>query len=208
MGSLNRFNWIASHYDRLVKLVFGSTLLNAQLTFIDSIRDNDSILILGGGSGEFLHALLDRKPGVTICYIEASKKMLELSKSRVSKHHTIDFIHGTEDDIPDSDFNVVITNFFLDLFSASELKVVVEKINKRLTPDGKWIVTDFENSPRVHHRIVLSAMYLFFRITNSIDAKKLSDWRFALTNKELYPKEERIFRRGFVKSTLMVKPSV
>lgn len=208
MESLNTFNWIAPSYDRLVKLVFGSTLLNAQLAFIDSIQDNDSILILGGGSGEFLRALLDRKPAAAICYIEASKKMLELSKSRVSKHHKIDFIHGTEDDIPNSNFNVVITNFFLDLFPDSELKVVVEKINDRLIPGGKWIVTDFENSPRIDHRLLLSAMYLFFRLANSIRATKLPNWRLALASKELYPKEERIFRRGFVKSTLMVKPAV
>jgi tRNA (cmo5U34)-methyltransferase len=207
-SQLNTFNWIAPFYDRLASVVFGSTLFRAQLAFIDSIENGDAVLILGGGSGKFLETLIQRKPLVSVCYIEASEKMLRQAKTRAGTNHSVNFIHGTEDTIPDLKFNVVITNFFLDLFPEKELENVVDKISARLVPGGKWIVTDFEKSSRMEHRFLLWLMYSFFRASRSIRTTKLPDWRIIVGKRNLYTIEDATFKNGFVKSTLLGRKTV
>src|SRR5579872_6146211 len=113
---LNEFDGISTIYDQLSQLVFGENLVESQKTFLKKIPNQSTILILGGGTGWILVELLKAQPNCEVWYIEASQKMISLSKEKTKSDNRVHFIHGTEDQIPDVKFDVVITNFYLDLF--------------------------------------------------------------------------------------------
>lgn len=203
MRKLDRFNWIARSYDSLVRFAFGDQLYRAQLYFVNEINNNDRVLIIGGGSGKFLRDLLKMKPGIDVVYVEASSKMIGLAQKVTQSKVT--FIHGTEDDIPAQLFDVVITNFFLDLFTEDEISPVVKKISSNLRVSGKWLITDFEKTEKFSHQLVLWLMYRFFRVTGSIDAKGLAQWRPVLAAANLTLQNAKSFSDGFVSTSVFVK---
>jgi len=196
------FDSVAAFYDRMARLVFGNTLLQAQLHYLGRIPGNGNVLILGGGSGELLEQLLRIKPTGRVCYIDSSASMISLSRARVDSNVQIDFIHGTEDSIPtDQQFDVIITNFYLDLFNDASLHRVIAKCKQHLKSSGLWLASDFVKPKRLADRILLKAMYLFFRVTTSIEAEDLPHWSEAL-GKEFSERESTYFRKGFVKSSI------
>ena len=205
MNTLNRFNWIARSYDKLVNLVFGETLHHAQMHFVNEIGSSDHVLMLGGGSGKFLEQVLKVRPSITVTYVEASSEMIALAKTKTQANPHVAFIYGTQENISTQQFDIIITNFFLDLFCQDQTETLIEDLSKNLKPNGKWLITDFENTSKRSHRFLLALMYFFFRTTGSIDAKRLPDWRSAFDKQGLKLKAEKFFRGGFVNASVFTK---
>lgn len=193
------FDRLAPVYTRLSGIVFGKTLERSQNHFLNSIKTNDRILILGGGSGELLKSLLKQQPNVTIDYIDISEKMIQLARQKTQSPSNVNFIIGTEQNIPNREYTVVITNFYLDLFSDATLNTVIEKIKIKLQPDASWLVTDFVNKKWWHH-MMLGGMYLFFRITTHIEATRLPHWTRHLMNHGATEIDSKRFYGGFIES--------
>src|SRR5688500_11600932 len=99
-------------------------------------------------------------------------------------------------------YDMVITSFFIDLFPQMQLEEVVEKIERHLEVVGKWIVTDFENSPRLDHRVLLKLMYFFFYTSGSIRVTQLPNWRVIFEKKKFSVLRETAFKSGFIKPAL------
>jgi len=199
---LGGFDKIASMYDGLARLVFGESIRQAQTCFLNDIPPQSKVLILGGGSGWLLTQLLRLKPECEIWYIEASEKMIELAKATVNSNH-IHFIYGTEDSIPTLiQFDVVITAFYLDLFTEKSLGVVVKKIQNKVKPDGIWLVTDFVGNKKWWQNILLGMMYRFFRVLCGIEAVGLPNWNQSLVSQDLVKRKSRFFYRAFIESTV------
>ena len=200
---LNGFNRIAFIYDFLAKLVYGHHIVDAQEYFLNKIRDYSKILIMGGGSGWLLAALLKKKPNCEVWYIEASGKMIALSKIKVDKKHKVHFVHGTEENIPSSiQYDVVIANFYLDLFADRQLTHVISKIRASLKGESLWVVTDFIDGNRWWQKALLKTMYLFFRITCSLESHDLPEWSKRLEQAKAREIESAFFYGGFIKTAL------
>lgn len=193
------FDRLAPVYTRLSRIVFGKPLERSQNHFLNSIKANDRILILGGGSGELLKSLLKQQPNIPIDYIDISEKMIQLAREKTQSPSNVNFIVGTEQDIPNQTHTVVITNFYLDLFSDATLKTVIEKIKITLQPDAHWLVTDFVNE-KWWHQMMLGLMYLFFRITTHIEATRLPHWTQHLMNHGAKEIDSKRFYGGFIES--------
>lgn len=196
----NNFDRIAFVYDRLARLLFGRSIIQSQLFFLHKIPDRSTVLILGGGSGWILEELLALRPSVEVCYIEASKRMISLAKERLQNDQRVQFICGTENDIPDRAFTIVITNFYLDLFNQQSLSSVLQRIKKSLAPSANWIVTDFVDKKR-WHRVMLKIMYIFFRITTKIEASKLPEWNTAVAQLGGVKTASKSFYGDFIEAT-------
>lgn len=198
---LNDFDRLAFVYDGLAKLIFGKSITESQKYFLKNIPDQSKILILGGGTGEVLTELLTVK-NVLICYIEASEKMIMMAKMKSGNDKRIQFIHGTENDIPSNEqFDAVITNFYLDLFSDDSLKIVLRKIKKSITTRAQWIATDFINNTW-WQSAMLKLMYGFFRMTCNIEARKLPEWRKGLQNVGAKEIDSRNYYGNFIQTSL------
>ncbi|MEQ8425524.1 MAG: class I SAM-dependent methyltransferase, partial [Cyclobacteriaceae bacterium] len=141
---LNRFDRLAPYYDVLANLAFGGAISRSHKQNFHLISNGATVLILGGGSGKWLRDFLNIHPSAKIYFIEASKKMLERAIGRSQNNQQITFIHGTEDDVPSIRFDVVITHFFLDMYSADQLEKLIGKIRYLLERKGVWLVSDFE----------------------------------------------------------------
>lgn len=173
MKAGNNFDRIASVYDLLVGLVFGKRLESAQSLLLDRVKAGDSVLIIGGGSGRLLEQLFEQQPDCRVDYVEASAKMLELARQRVGTDERVNFVHGTQVEIPKADYDCIITAFFLDVFGPDGLNDVIVELKGRLKKGGIWLVTDFNKTGRIGHRILLWIMHLFFRITTGLAARQL-----------------------------------
>lgn len=196
------FDNISSVYDKLARLVYGKSIIEAQKHFLKLIPQQANVLILGGGTGWILTEIIKKEVVCAIWYVDASEEMIRLSKKRVDNSH-IQFILGTENNMPSSvRFDIVITNFYLDLFPMEKLNKVIDKIIFVLRPESHWIVTDFIDTKKWWARLLLKSMYTFFGVLCKIEATDLPDWHDALQEKGLRKKESRFFYHGFIESAV------
>jgi ubiquinone/menaquinone biosynthesis C-methylase UbiE len=203
-SSLNRYDSIARVYDQLAKLAFGDQIIDSQVHFLTSVPDNSTVLIIGGGTGWIAKELLKIKPRCRITFVDASAKMISIAKaSNVSTLVNIDFVHGTEDNIPEGRYDVVITNFFLDLFSPKELDVVLQKIKARLVPQAIWLVTDFQKPKTMWQKFVLAFMYRFFAFVTRLKNRELSNLFEGIKKIGFTEIETAEFASGFIKATVL-----
>lgn len=204
MTPLNGFDTIASYYDALAKIVYGRSIRRAQEHFLEKIKPGARILILGGGTGEILPALFQRNPNCEVYFIDASQAMITRAKKQKFEG-AVNFIHGTEQHVPELLFDCVITSFFLDLFPEQKLHMVVGRIATTMRAESLWIVTDFVNDS-LWHSALLHVMYWFFNITAKVEATRLADWRKALRRQTLLRHvDASTFYRGFIQTEVYRK---
>src|SRR5688572_10145370 len=112
-STLNRFNRVAGVYDILARMVFGRSIQQAQLHFLNELPTQGNILILGGGTGWILKSILKVRPLITIWFVEASDAMIAKAKQQAGNDEArIHFIHGTEETlVPEVQFDAVLANF-------------------------------------------------------------------------------------------------
>jgi tRNA (cmo5U34)-methyltransferase len=202
MSRLDGFNRIAWLYDSLAAIIFFGNIFKSQTHFLPLIPPQSNVLILGGGSGRILQALFRVNPAVKIWYVEASSSMIRQSIRRVGLNSNIQFIHGTEADVPrDIRFDAVIAPFFFDLFEEPYLSGLVHRLLKVTNINSIWLVTDFVDHA-VWHRPFLNLMYRFFNIMCGVAPRKLPDWDKALEANGLNLQQSKSFYAGFISANV------
>jgi 2-polyprenyl-3-methyl-5-hydroxy-6-metoxy-1,4-benzoquinol methylase len=190
------FDRLAGSYDSLARLVFGKSIINAQVSHFSKIPERSRVLIIGGGTGSILEYL---PPGIkSIDYVEPSSKMIAKSKSRETTGN-INFTQCRIEDFKSQEqYDVIITNFFLDLYDEESLSTLIPKLQNRLKRKGLWIVTDFYGKQKIWQSLLLRVMYRFFRLTSGLYNQQLPDWKQILSRSGLVPLSEIYFYRGFI----------
>lgn len=198
------FDRLAPFYKFISNVFFGRSLLRAQEHYLSTLKPGDSVLILGGGNGELLPSLLRQQTKLTVDYIDISPGMISLAKKKAPEFYNVNFIVGTEQDIPAQPYSVVITNFYLDLFPEQKLSQVIQTIKKHLAPGATWLVTDFVQEKR-WHQTMLWVMYRFFNLVTHIEARSLPDWQSVLKEEGITETESKRFYHGFIQATVYKK---
>lgn len=155
-------------------------------------------LLLGEGDGRFLAALAARPEAAgrtTFDVVEASAGMLArarrrcppAARTRARWHHAEarTWLRARRDEIVagrTEPFDLIVTHFFLDCFSADELPGLVGEIAAAAALDARWVVADFRQPPghgwRARRaRAWLGTMYAFFRLTTGLRTRRLADHR-------------------------------
>ena len=202
------FNFVAPIYDLLASLVFGRTLRLAQVALLRHLPQHVSVLLLGGGSGWLLEQVLTQCQPTQVLYLDASERMLALTRHRIRKHpqrEVVTLRHGTEATLSANEqFAIILTPFVLDLFPAEILnRQLVPRIHKALAVNGYWLITDFVPTTVWWHRWLTSAMYRFFRLTAGVEARQLPNWSQLLSNyTNLTTLGEKAWWQGFIVSRL------
>jgi ubiquinone/menaquinone biosynthesis C-methylase UbiE len=187
--SLHSFNFIAPVYDQLAAWVFGQSIKQAQLDTLTWIPLNGSVLVIGGGTGWYLRALLEQHKIKKVVYIEASEKMLALTRKKIASllpeltDMEIELRLGTEDTLhPTEQFDIVITHFFLDVFEPLQLNKIACQLKDVLRPEGLWLIADFrlpEQKIGIAYwwkKLLVKSMLFFFRVTSRITARQLPEF--------------------------------
>jgi SAM-dependent methyltransferase len=207
---LNKFNFIAPFYDGLAKIAFGSHLKNAKNKYLQLINPEDKVLIIGGGTGDVLKSIIKNNPEQCVTYIEASSKMLAYAQNKIIPYNPgkVEFIH---DNIISSEkyrnYNVIITNFFLDLFNDSELDSTGNVLYDCLSKEGIWIFTDFRSSKGnpVWQVPMISLMYLFFGLVAGLKTRKLANFNAFFNSKNLVKIDFCMFYGHMIESVVYRK---
>lgn len=202
MGKQGGFDSVAYIYEALAYAVFGNDLRKAQRTFLHRLPVEGHILIIGGGAGWILKEVLGRCPELKVDYVEASEKMISLSRHKVPDHKNVNFIHGTEDSIPMQQYDCIITNFFLDVFAEKSLSGVMHLLKERLATEGLWLCTDFRATNRTSHKFLIWLMHRFFRTVASLESKALLDFKPHFTQVYMELEEETEYRNGLIFSAV------
>lgn len=164
------YNSTAWFYDTLSKLVFGQSIVKAQVALLQFIPANSKVLIVGGGTGWILEKIAKTHSGLEITYAEAAPNMVSLSRKRYSGNNTVIFINKEiEDIILPKRFDVVLTPFFFSNFNEAEVKRLFTHINSQLNPDGIWLNADFQIAGKWWHKAMLQTMYLFFSLFGAVN---------------------------------------
>lgn len=201
----NNFNLIAPVYDALAKLVFGNKLKRAQCHFLHLIPQDSNVLILGGGTGWLLDEIFKTGFRGSVTYVEASAKMIKMTKKRLQPSWNVALICGDEKAIPNEFYDVIITNFFLDVFSSDKLKDIMATLSDRLSQRGLWFCTDFRNTNRLKHKLIIWSMLQFFRLTTQLEAGQLLDFAFYFKALPLHRIEHSTFSNGLIFSSVYQK---
>lgn len=206
---MSNFDFIAFLYDHFVKIIFGKKLYDAEVSLFKDLPPNVSVLVIGGGTGAFLHKLIHVGRPREIDYLEMSGKMLELARKRFSeKQSLVRFIHGDENSkILSAQYDIILTPFVLDLYPEKVLTHMVEVLSSKLKTGGVWLVTDFytdAHSPW-YHKILLKCMYVFFGTVSGVKAHSLPDYNGILLQHQLHVLKKHTSMKGFVQSIIYLK---
>lgn len=208
-ASLTGFDRVAWCYDALTRLVFGKALQKAQRAALAGLPPGaPHVLILGGGTGWVLTEVLRRRPNATVLYLEASPKMLGRAQTRLARQlpqaaSQVEFRHGTQAALgPAERFDVLVTFFVLDCIATTEMDTALAQLRAAQRPEAPWLLADFRPASRGWRRLLLRAMYRFFRLTTGLRADALVDFRRALGGLGLRPVSSSTFFAGAVEAVI------
>ncbi len=212
----NDFNFVAPYYDSLARLIFGNAIQNSQTWLLPFISPNATVLIIGGGTGYILTEMLQQTNCRKIIYLEASEKMLQLSKKRYENSPKnpatlVEFRLGNENALtPEETFGVIFTGFLLDLFPPEPLHQIMQKLYHTLKPNGLWLVADFEpkNATKFWQKSLLKVMVRFFKITANLQAENLPDLSKAMADFPLKLTHKQYFYHQLIFSGVYRKPEI
>jgi len=199
------FDRLAPFYRAMELFTAGGKLQRCRMAFLEDIPVPRRILLAGEGHGRFLPECVRKFPEAAITVVDASKRMLDLS-GRARATHRVDYIHTDilEWEIPDGSYDLIVTHFFLDCFTAEELPRVIGKLVSAATPEADWLVADFEIAPsgiaKWRSRVILWMLYTFFRVVGGLKADTLIAPDALLESMGFQKKGRRSYEWGLLKS--------
>lgn len=196
------FGPVAFCYDALAGLAFGGALRRAQRATLAAglpASPAPRILVLGGGAGWVLSEIWRQRPQAQVLYLEVSAAMLARTRARLRRHPappgaTVELRQGTEASLtPGERFDVLVTFFVLDCFSALALPGALARLQGARQPAAPWLVADFRPAQRGWRRGLLQLMYWFFSLTVGLRTRQMPPWPTELAALGLQPGWEAHF---------------
>ena len=205
----NNYNSIAKYYDALSRLVYQRAIIDAQVFLAEFIKDDDNILLVGGGTGWILEELskLHRR-NIRVVYVEKSEMMMRRARQRKAPHVQTTFVlQPVEYYLATEQFDVVLTPFVLDNFKREKINILFPKLDALLKQHGIWLYADFVHNSgqsKWWQRMMLKNMYRFFRYTAHIEADELVDMQpYFAPNYQLVT--EQLYYRRFIRAQAYLK---
>ncbi len=193
-------------YDRLSRIVYGDAIIRAQVYLLKFINSGDKILIVGGGTGWILEKIAGlRVSGLNITYVEVSKRMMTLSQRRNVGNNVVFINRAAEDIALPNDFDVIITPFLFDNFKKPGFEKIFNHLHNSLKTDGIWLNSSFQLKGKWWQWVLLKSMFLFFKLTCSIEASSLPKIDETFIRKGYNTDTQQTFFNNFIKSAVYRK---
>ncbi|WP_165235703.1 class I SAM-dependent methyltransferase [Aquisphaera insulae] len=220
-----RFDALAPHYAWIEAASFGGLLQWCRTALVEDLADARRVLILGEGDGRFVRAFLAHNPAARVHVVDVSPTMVALARRRAGsgcgcgsgcgsgpgrERVTWQVADARAVEYPRAEYDLIVTNFFLDCFGPDDLARLIPRVAVALQPGGRWLVGDFRVPPGrlagAASRVLLAAMYGFFRLTTRLPASRLVDPRPLLLARGLTPLRAESRLGGFLTSELWSSP--
>ena len=205
---INNYDFIAPWYDRLSRLIFFRSQVNAQKEQLSFIENHQRILIVGGGTGWILEEIGKLHKDLKITYVEISSKMLDLAMKRKYGNNGVDFINlPIENFIDERTYDVIMTAFLFDNFGKERAESVFLDLNKKLKKGGLWLFSDFSENYKKYQwqNFLLRLMYFFFEKVASVEAKSLINMGPYFEEKEYKVIQKKYYYGSFIKALVFKK---
>lgn len=206
------FDTLAPHYRWMEFVLAGEKLQRCRTAFLDRVSAPENILIWGEGNGRFLVECRRKWKDARIVCADASERMLALANERIERcglnSSGIEFLRVDvlEWSPLKKVFDLVVTHFFLDCFRAEQLQQIVDRISFAARSNAVWLLADFQTPPvglqRWRANLILTVMYLFFRLATGLPARRLTPPDPYLTSNEFFLRERRVSEWGLLHSDL------
>jgi len=184
-------DFIAPYYQPVEYLCFGRSLERRRCAFLGEFSKSRRAIVCGGGDGRFLARLLHHNPVVEIDFVDLSRRMAELAERRICglggkargrvKFHVGDV---REFKAGQGDFDLIVTNFFLDCFSDQEVGELVPRLAGWASRDARWMVSEFREAESAALRLcthcIVRSLYGAFRVTTGLRPTRLPNYAAAL----------------------------
>jgi SAM-dependent methyltransferase len=208
------FDRLAPHYRWMEWLLAGDKLQRCRTTFLDTLPSVRHALLLGEGNGRFLREFLRKQSTMRVTCVDSSPCMLKEARKTVRSDGRVTFVccDVTGWEPLRSEFDLVVSNFFLDCFRPEQIELIAEKVAGALTDDARWLIADFCEPRRGWRKLraqaILRAMYWFFRWATSLPARRLTAPDEILARHGFELQARRTFEWGLLHSELWVRHRV
>jgi len=205
MPNYNRIAWV---YDRLAKIVFGRKQQLAKRAFLAIIPENARILVVGGGTGSILEYLQDLGGPLDVDFVEYSSHMMFRARKRKTSNLKINFYDLSILDLKTVGYDVVLTNFFFDQFSADQAHLILQHLKPKLNPKGILIFSDFVNTNHPWDKVVTKVMFSFFQLTAQIKTNRYPPYETLFASLGFHPEQHKRISRNIVATIYTLEPPI
>ncbi len=183
------FDLIARPYRALEFLTFGRMLEKTRLHYLPELAHSSNALVIGDGDGRFLARLLAASPHLQATAIDSSAEMLRLLKQRceTAAPGSQPRLRVIQTDalrfIPDETYDLIVTHFFLDCLSSSDLELLIRRLVPSLSPKALWLISEFRipsGTLALPASFLIRGLYFAFRMLTGLPTTKLPDYGAAL----------------------------
>jgi SAM-dependent methyltransferase len=184
------FDYIARPYRWLEYLTLGKSLEDCRTHYLPQLMDRRHALVLGDGDGRFTSKLLATNLLINVVAVDTSATMLQLLRQRSeaatpNASTRLRTLHSNALTFPLEDsYDLVVTHFFLDCLTQSEINTLITRIAPTLTPGALWLISDFRiptGPMRLPAKLLIRSLYLGFRLLTGLRTTHLPDHASALT---------------------------
>ena len=145
LGKDNNYDSTAWFYEKIAHIFSGGQILACKKSQVPHFKKGEKVLFAGSGGGEDALMALDKESEVTI--VELSAKMIDQAKKKFKDHpfeKNLKIHHKNIFDYNSREtFDVVVANFFLNVFKEADMSKALTHLVSLLKPGGKLIIGDF-----------------------------------------------------------------
>lgn len=166
----SHYGLVSGIYDILGRFWTRGNIRKSKLWQIQFMKPGDYVLFAGSGTSE--EVVYASKSGVNAVIIDLSEKMLSIARSKLAAEgiHDVVFIRGDIcDHFSTSQYDVIVANYFLDVFDPSTMKEVLHHLKALLKFEGCLLIAGFTPVKgskfnrwlaEIHHGIPLFVFHL------------------------------------------------
>ncbi|MBD3628407.1 class I SAM-dependent methyltransferase [Cyclobacterium sp.] len=204
MASPDHYRLLAPFYESLSRLLLGNQFQASKTAFLHTIEKGDQVLVVGGGAGANMPELLRRcgEKGKVV-YMEASASMMRQCRKGLDRDllRQVVFIHASAfDALPDLKFDVVITQYFLDVLPDEQIDRLFGALQSKVGKHTRWIFADFY--PLSSKMVQLKAMINTFRLLTRHARKDLPEYEGYFYKWGWQEMESMIYCQGFYQARI------
>ena len=141
--STRSYGRISSIYERMNQVFTGGQNLAVRLSQLEEMQAGQRVLYVGSGPSE--DALEAARKGVRVTCLDLSASMINKARQRFEKADLSgEFVCADimEHD-PGQPYDIVVANFFLNIFSRPVMEQVLARLVSLVRPGGRFLVADF-----------------------------------------------------------------
>jgi len=192
----------------------GRLLQRCRTRWLGEVGQSRRALLVGEGNGRMLEACAVALPHCHFTVLDTSEAMLARARLRWKRAGGGNNAVFSRADMREwradgGDFDLLVTNFFLDCFCPNELPRVITNISNAAASQARWLVADFAVPPsgwqRIRAQTGLALAYRFFRATTGISARRITNPEEALQAAGFVLNRRERFSHGLLHSDLWTR---